>query len=88
MRLTKDNVKGFIPAVVTPFNERGEIRLVSYEALDRFRLACRENMKLEKQQDSDAIRSLLGKVDEMQKDIRQLSKCVSILASGGRPEDC
>ena len=81
------------------YNEQGEVRVVSYAALERIQVACRASVSTEcdyvkKELDrvnstaSLAMTDLVKKIDSLSLDIRQLSKCVSILAAGGKAEDC
>ncbi|MDH5297856.1 MAG: hypothetical protein OEV91_02440 [Desulfobulbaceae bacterium] len=70
------------------FNPQGECRLLSFEAHKRLQAACQERFRLEKMRDSDAITALLLAIKELREDVKQLSKCVTILAAGGKAEDC
>ena len=70
------------------FTPQGENRLVSYEAHAWLQAVCQERVRLEKSHDSVAISSLLSAIKELQEDVKQLSKCVTILAAGGKAEEC
>lgn len=70
------------------FNSQGEHRLMSFEAHERTQTACQNQLRLEKKYETEAINTLLEAVKELQADVRQLSKCVTILAAGGKTEEC
>ena len=81
------------------FNDQGEIRVVSFTAIERMQKSCQEGRRVENDYiklelarvtaySAETMEKLLHKIDELTRDIRQLSKCVSILATGGKPEDC
>ena len=70
------------------FNPQGEHRLVSFEAHARMQTACQNQLRIEKKYESEAIATLLEAVKGLQADVKQLSKCVTILAAGGKTEEC
>lgn len=72
----------------TLFDEKGDPRLVSYVAHDRISDDCRLSIGKESTHQGEDIKRLADSIAEQSRKIDQLIRCVTILAAGGKAEDC
>jgi len=70
------------------FNASGEPRLVSFEALERQQVVCRTAIASDAKHQDGNVNKLTTEITSLSNKIDQLSRCVTILASGGNVKDC
>lgn len=70
------------------FNKNGETRVVSFEALARTQASCKAGIMQEAAHQNDDVKKLAKEISELSTKIEGLSRCVTILASGGNVSDC
>lgn len=70
------------------FDSAGEIRVVTFAALERKEKECKERRALESNYAGSNVQHLADVINKLVAEVNQLSKCVAILAHGGKAEDC
>lgn len=70
------------------FDSSGEIRVVTYAALERKEKECKERRSLESNYAGSNMQHLADEIRKLVAEVAQLSKCVAILAHGGKADDC
>ena len=70
------------------FDPSGEIRVVTFAALERKEKECKERRALESNYAGSNMQHLADEIRKLVSEVAQLSKCVAILAHGGKADDC